>query len=484
LYWPLGYIFVVIAVIIAIVIAVVPRQTSTLFLLAVALLLGYPWLRRIASQDDIDAGEHIRDSIKEGENIRYVFVLIHGTWARNADWCKDDSELCKQLRSTYPVRITVFHRFAWKGWNSALVRHKASEELARHLDTFTEAYPNAEIVIIAHSHGGNIACYALRARPHVEKRVSAIVCLSTPFLHIRERRNPHEQYAMIAMLTWLIVFSIIAIETLYDVDPMSSLGTAIAFALLFLIVFTPHALNHWLRFCHSIAEATKLPQSPSPAILLVRTAADEASVGLVLCQFGVWIVSKAWLILMLPYLAFAIAMTREQDLKEKAGNPQNKESNNSTSSSPIGDIPFIPIGLLCLFAVGLVGHYALEILSVITVGSLLMLLIVGPALAFSHFFLDVSVEPSPPGIHTIRQFGFRGDIQQQIKAWFNHSLPYQTPEIIATIDAWLRQTIGDHPSSASAGTRSSLRYTCFNCGSMLLRGSQFCTQCGEKISLG
>ena len=74
-------------------------------------------------------------------------------------------------------------------------------------------------------------------------------------------------------------------------------------------------------------------------------------------------------------------------------------------------------------------------------------LVLGPTLtgflfgirdSLAFLYLDIAVEPSPPGPHIIHQFGMRGDFREPIKTLLNHSIAYQSPEVIAGISTWIR----------------------------------------------
>src|SRR5262245_18517223 len=117
-------------------------------------------------------------------------VLVHGTFGRGillrrkeALWSQAGSPLRSMLTSVFP-QSTVVIPFNWSGCNSSRARVVASERLSKRLDDLTREYPGANVHFVAHSHGGNIAMYCLRERP---SRVVSLICLSTPFLHVRER---------------------------------------------------------------------------------------------------------------------------------------------------------------------------------------------------------------------------------------------------------------------------------------------------------
>ena len=72
---------------------------------------------------------------------------------------------------------------------------KAAVKLRADLYQAIHDYPSSKHVIIAHSHGGNVALYALKDA-ELRSRVSGLVTLATPFLFVESRR-----------LEWVIVLT-------------------------------------------------------------------------------------------------------------------------------------------------------------------------------------------------------------------------------------------------------------------------------------
>jgi hypothetical protein len=68
-------------------------------------------------------------------------------------------------------------------------------------------------------------------------------------------------------------------------------------------------------------------------------------------------------------------------------------------------------------------------------------LILGFRLAFSYIYLDVTIETAPPGSHTIIQFGFQGDLKDRVRASLNHSLAYQSHEVLYAISNWIKHVV-------------------------------------------
>jgi hypothetical protein len=121
-------------------------------------------------------------------NARFVVTLVHGTWAGKREWTKEDSSvLCSQLkdelRSRGGVRFT--EPLVWTGDNNHKDRLDASERLSELLRTSCEGAKQIP-VIIAHSHGGNIALKAVGSSPDLPCK-TLIVALATPFLRFERR---------------------------------------------------------------------------------------------------------------------------------------------------------------------------------------------------------------------------------------------------------------------------------------------------------
>jgi pimeloyl-ACP methyl ester carboxylesterase len=116
---------------------------------------------------------------------KYVVILVHGTWAREADWTNQDSILVQELISKMGSKNVAIFARDWSGRNSAKQRAIGAIALQKDLTKLAAQYPQAEINVVAHSHGGNLAAKALDG--HDNRRIG-LACLSTPFLRARHRR--------------------------------------------------------------------------------------------------------------------------------------------------------------------------------------------------------------------------------------------------------------------------------------------------------
>lgn len=117
----------------------------------------------------------------------YVITLVHGTWAQDAEWPNENGPLARKLREALGGRV-IINRFGWSGENSYRARQEASKDLQQRLSKDVRQHRGAHHFVIAHSHGGNVALYALND-PRLAKSMSGLVTLATPFLTC-EPKNP------------------------------------------------------------------------------------------------------------------------------------------------------------------------------------------------------------------------------------------------------------------------------------------------------
>jgi len=146
----------------------------------------------------------------------YVLTLVHGTWADTKGWVAPGSFLRRELERRLATDGTpkgapyvqspnvregvnvVFREFAWAGTNTHAARTEAGARLADFILAGYAQHPAARHIIIAHSHGGNVALYAMRD-PAAREAVDGIVTLATPFIHVKPR-DPHRYAGVVAWL--------------------------------------------------------------------------------------------------------------------------------------------------------------------------------------------------------------------------------------------------------------------------------------------
>lgn len=124
------------------------------------------------------------------EGPRAIAVLVHGTklelfTSKAKPWTDPTGEFSCHLIESVPG-LQIDSGFTWSGKNSHQARLAAGEELALYLKKLHGDKPDAEIVIVAHSHGGNVAEYAVARIPDPDY-IAKLVCMNTPFISCRKR---------------------------------------------------------------------------------------------------------------------------------------------------------------------------------------------------------------------------------------------------------------------------------------------------------
>jgi pimeloyl-ACP methyl ester carboxylesterase len=340
------------------------------------------------------------------------------------------------LRASFPD--CVFHRFEWKGGNSVAARVKAAERLAGELRGLHANEQQANHFIIAHSHGGNIACYTLQDHPELQQQIAGVICLSTPFLHVQKRKvTPLDPEHLIIFITaglitfWLPMYLLVPEEVLW------------LYSGLFLFLVGWLALAGYGGQACIIYERMMKLTSPLTQFFIVRVAADEASAALILLQVSIWLMNKAVILVLFPLLSFKWLMRGTGRLVKSVAEASLESAFGlflNLLLAPLG-LLFVPVLLILAVLLLITVPILVVLLSIpLAIGMVMTALIVGVKLAAAHIYLDLSVEPAPPGSHTICQFSFRGNVEERIKAILNHSIVYQSPEIATAIITWIRKT--------------------------------------------
>ncbi|MDH3272089.1 MAG: lysophospholipase [Gemmatimonadota bacterium] len=256
----------------------------------------------------------------EAAAVQRVVTLVHGTFARHAEWMRDQETFSAKLLDQLPN--TRLSRFCWSGANSHTARLAAGEQLATHLRQLLEQFPGAQHFVAAHSHGGNVALYAMKApnreegmRDVLGDRFAGVITLATPFVALRPRPLPP---VIRVSVKFTLVFALAMIlYSVFTEGPAQAqfLGlrewsNAIFLGVLFVGWLIATAISATLyrgrefRFLRLLrlslrgkdeperkrildAELDRLQPEKSvmDRLLVVRPLGDEASMGLVVSQF-------------------------------------------------------------------------------------------------------------------------------------------------------------------------------------------------------
>jgi pimeloyl-ACP methyl ester carboxylesterase len=141
-----------------------------------------------------------------------VVTLVHETFNFSLpEWTKPDSMLCSTLSQRFTYSANVFR---WSGWNSHRARLNAAEKFKRNLEAIFDTFPDAKHFVVAHSHGGNIALYAMKDS-ELAKKIAGVVCLGTPFITCESRNIDTGIVPFQVIVSILVPISLIAILMLF-----------------------------------------------------------------------------------------------------------------------------------------------------------------------------------------------------------------------------------------------------------------------------
>jgi hypothetical protein len=276
-----------------------------------------------------------------------LVTLVHGTWPRgffptlrrrnrSPLWFEESSPFLARLSAEFgdiPHRIKPL---PWSGENSIFVRDKAAHVLAECLSAEHTEHPKATQLIIAHSHGGNIA---LRALHLLQQRDSAQLCggdsaiplvvtLATPFIEVHQAdfgdRPSRVRVAIsvsIALLLWL------SVSVISDDDMFSSrmlIFTAVEFLLYGFLcwywIFRRAAATARQNKVEALTDATRFGQivsAQAQRLLVIRAIDDEASLAFALGTIFHYVATRtikylfAVLPILLSLLTFMLGLLRE-----------------------------------------------------------------------------------------------------------------------------------------------------------------------------
>lgn len=110
-----------------------------------------------------------------------LVVVIHGTFGENGTWYQSDateSSFTDHLKLTLGDAGEVVP-FQWdtRSIDMHQKRIEAAEKLCRYLNSESQNF--RKVILIGHSHGGNVALLAATA---ANRSVDAVICLATPHL--------------------------------------------------------------------------------------------------------------------------------------------------------------------------------------------------------------------------------------------------------------------------------------------------------------
>lgn len=103
-----------------------------------------------------------------------VYIIVHGTWGFDSDWYQPGGDFFEAVKKFAHETAHVIP-FSWSGNNSIDARSRAANSLASCIDSY---HPDAEIIVIGHSHGGTVALLA--SHLITTNKISLLYTLGTP----------------------------------------------------------------------------------------------------------------------------------------------------------------------------------------------------------------------------------------------------------------------------------------------------------------
>lgn len=113
-----------------------------------------------------------------------VIFIVHGTYDGTGAWVNvvaDKTSFASEVQRGYGGYCEIVP-FLWRTSVKHEIRVTAAQRLARQLDD--DKYANAKNIVIAHSHGGNVA---LEAIGRCRRSLDTVVCLSTPHVFLNTK---------------------------------------------------------------------------------------------------------------------------------------------------------------------------------------------------------------------------------------------------------------------------------------------------------
>jgi triacylglycerol esterase/lipase EstA (alpha/beta hydrolase family) len=148
------------------------------------------------------------------EYPKYIITLIHGTFSKDAKWTKESSFFRKELINTFGINNIKFEVFEWSGHNNHHERMRYGIELRSTLSELFQKYPDSDHYIAAHSHGGNIALYALESK-RIAKNIKGLITMGTPFIHIAPRDLLSTRKVFQKIIPFIFVLSLAVFSYLF-----------------------------------------------------------------------------------------------------------------------------------------------------------------------------------------------------------------------------------------------------------------------------
>jgi pimeloyl-ACP methyl ester carboxylesterase len=361
----------------------------------------------------------------------FVVTLVHGTWGWRSPFLRHDSLMQNRLRLELGPD-TRFVQFRWSGLNSVIARSRAASRLSEELATTISQYPSASHLVLAHSHGGNVALKALEMNPKLEEQICGVGCLSTPFLIARLRDHGVSPERISIVLSIIVVLIWLYYLWFSFLIPPNFGLLLIAYPVLITIVssvivfaLAAFAVHAWREFAKATLIRMKCRVSSTLNLLILRTSLDEAGAALASMQMFQMVIDRI-LHVMNDFLNFfdgyesrTIVVPRLEKYPAILGHP---------------------LIVLWLFLM-LFGILIRSLIYLIALPAYLFLIpLVTPfgfELAIASYWLEVGTETTPPGAWLVRQLDAKG-----IGTQLTHTGVHSRDDAVEAIVRWINDSRG------------------------------------------
>jgi hypothetical protein len=230
-------------------------------------------------------------------DVRVVAHLVHGTWPSGGylahkwpkwfrsqtSWFQADSDFRRGIEAEVPeIEWRIFN---WSGDNSELERRKAAGAFANQMRKELAATPAARHIVLAHSHGGNVALWGLGRLSEAElDKIGGFVTMGTPFLHfVKHRLSAIEMIyinyiirgrLILGIISSLLCVIMVLAESAMPYAPVVTVIGGICAVVGLIVLWRYRAL-----FMTRVSELENIPSSPDrlASFLILRSHGDEAS---------------------------------------------------------------------------------------------------------------------------------------------------------------------------------------------------------------
>lgn len=219
--------------------------------------------------------------------------LVHGTWNMSASWARSDSDFQQQIKHRLEYDDVQFRAIKWSGWNKSKARRLAATELRMAINEDVSNYKQEfDILIVGHSHGGNISTRAARElldeQTITDKQLLGVVCLNTPFLTTELRASTSYTNIWMTLIFFLAMSVLLTMqfhpplildvaESVSKVVRIKLSPLSLAIGALFLMAPLIYVIHRTKRYVQDrVPQEANFWDRSRPRVLCLSAADDEA----------------------------------------------------------------------------------------------------------------------------------------------------------------------------------------------------------------